>query len=135
MADMDGRIGVKGSTKNEWKWGEKNTVTMKWGISQALNVPKNSTFVATLTATKIEISVPFKMTWKAKDSGARNTTYGVYTGISYYNASTTIKPKSGAPGTSYEDESRSFEDGTEYIEGDAIGEEQVYLVDNEQANS
>ncbi|EDO04044.1 hypothetical protein SS1G_06526 [Sclerotinia sclerotiorum 1980 UF-70] len=62
------------------------------------------------------------MTWKAKDSGARNTTYGVYTGISYYNASTTIKPKSGAPGTSYEDESRSFEDGTEYIEGDAIEE-------------
>ncbi|KAF7854185.1 hypothetical protein EAF04_010482 [Stromatinia cepivora] len=130
-----GELEVKGSTKNEWKWGEKNTVTTKWGISQALKVPKNSTFVATLTATKMEISVPFKMTWKAKDSGAKNTTYGVYTGVSYYNASTTIKPKSGASGTSYKDENRSFEDDAEGIGGDATVEEHVYPVDNEQADA
>ncbi|CAD6446754.1 660d8779-a622-4dc7-91d5-182039511358 [Sclerotinia trifoliorum] len=130
-----GKLEVKGSTKNEWRWGEKNTVTTKWGISQALKVPKNSTFVATLTATKMEISVPFKMIWKAKDSGAKNTTYGMYTGVSYYNASTTIKPKSGTSGTSYKDESRTFEDGTENIEGNATGEEQVYPVDNEQTAS
>ncbi|ESZ97055.1 hypothetical protein SBOR_2546 [Sclerotinia borealis F-4128] len=130
-----GELEVKVSTKNEWKWGEKNTLTTKWGISQALKVPKNSTFVATLTATKMEISVPFKMTWIAKDSGARNVTYGVYTGVSYYGASTNVKAKSGASETTYRDENRSFEDDAEGIEGDDTGEEQTYREENEQAGS
>lgn len=129
-----GEFEVKASQKNEWKWGEKNTITTKWGISQALKVPKNSTFVATLTATKKEISVPFKITWVAKDSGAKNITYGVYKGVSYYGASTSVKPKSGASGTAYKDENRSFEDDAEGIEGGAGDEERKYQEDNEQAD-
>ncbi|KAI9645061.1 hypothetical protein NHQ30_007100 [Ciborinia camelliae] len=135
-----GELEIKGSQKNEWKWGEKNTITTKWGISQALKVPKNSTFVATLTATKMEISVPFKMTWVAKDSGAKNITYGVYKGVSYYGASTSVKPKSGASETTYKDENRSFENDADGIEGDSIegntiGEEQTYQEENEQSGS
>ncbi|RAL65256.1 hypothetical protein DID88_001362 [Monilinia fructigena] len=129
-----GEFEVKASQKNEWKWGEKNTITTKWGISQALKVPKNSTFVATLTATKKEISVPFKITWVAKDSGAKNITYGVYKGVSYYGASTSVKPKSGASGTAYKDENRSLEDDSEGTNGGAVYEERTYQEDNEQAD-
>lgn len=123
-----GELELKLSQKNEWKWGEKNTITTKWGVSQALKVPKNSTYVATLTATRMEISVPFKMTWVAKDSGAKNITYGVYKGVSYYNASTSVKPKSGASGTTYKEEGRSFEDNAE-------GEEHIYPVEDKQEDS
>ncbi|KAB8291307.1 hypothetical protein EYC80_009993 [Monilinia laxa] len=129
-----GEFEVKASQKNEWKWGEKNTITTKWGISQALKVPKNSTFVATLTATKKEISVPFKITWVAKDSGAKNITYGVYKGVSYYGASTSVKPKSGTSGTAYKDEKRSLENDSEGTEGGTVYEERTYQENNEQAD-
>lgn len=103
-----GEMEIKVSQKNEWKIGEKNIVTTKWSISEPLDVPPHSTVTAELTAKRLELTVPFKMTWIAKDSKAENVTYGVYTGVTYFDIFTNItsvEPK--------EPESRSLEDASD----------------------
>jgi hypothetical protein len=85
-----GETTVTASFTHEWKWGTKNIVTTKWGINSPITVPANSTVTAVLVATQMELTVPFKITWIAKNSGAKNITCGNYKGVSYYDAATKI---------------------------------------------
>lgn len=54
-------VRVKTTTKHDWKTGEKNLETIKWGTNQHLAVPAGKTYIAQLTATKGTVTMPVRV--------------------------------------------------------------------------
>lgn len=106
-------VRVKTTTKQDWKTGEKNLETIKWGTNQHLAVPAGKTYIAQLTGTKGTVTMPVRVSEPSyqgastnlvhqqqytikstgKDSGAKSDIKGVYTGVQFYNIHTVVYDK------------------------------------------
>ncbi|KAF1346331.1 hypothetical protein EJ07DRAFT_160556 [Lizonia empirigonia] len=86
-------VRVKTTTKKDWKMGQKNVETIKWGTNQHLAVPAGKTYIAQLTATKGTVTMPYTIKSTGKDSGAKSDVKGVYTGVQFYKIHTVVYDK------------------------------------------
>lgn len=86
-------VRVKTTTKNDWKTGQKNVETVKWGANLPLAVPAGKTYVAELTATKGTVTMPYTIKSTGKDSGAKSESKGVYNGVQFYKIHTVVYDK------------------------------------------